>query len=98
MSCPNCGYQLGPFEQTCPKCADLGQTRQMPNPGVSPATIPHKICFNCRQPAVLTMDVCRRCGQPFPPLPATPVPFAAPFPTYDSEQGNASLEHAAQNS
>jgi len=77
MNCPECGYQLGPFEQACPKCVHLGETRLMYTERAfapaqsSRAEIPHKVCLNCGQPAVLQMDVCRRCGQPFPPMNST---------------------------
>ena len=40
----------------------------------------HKVCPHCQQPAVLTMDVCRRCGYRYPPQPYASV--AAPDAPY----------------
>src|SRR5437588_8920507 len=53
-------------------------------------SIPHKICQNCGQPAVLDMPACRRCGQVFPSQPAPP-PLSPPkiqLPTQENPEIN----------
>jgi len=32
MQCPNCGYVMQPFENTCPRCARLGPPKPAPPP------------------------------------------------------------------
>ena len=124
MSCPQCGYQLGPFEQSCPKCAHLAQTQQAnpmtyvsstPNlPMQAPfhgqtSTMPpgasYKVCPTCQQPAVLSMDLCRRCGYRYPPQPYVSSPAstdvygvpAAPFPSYGQPGYSGAQEYPVTN-
>ncbi|HLK57958.1 MAG TPA: hypothetical protein VKU00_15430 [Chthonomonadaceae bacterium] len=107
MHCPRCGYHLGPFETSCPKCAHLAQTHpsqaQPPAPSghVGNAALPpaYKVCPACQQPAVLTMERCRRCGNPFPPQPyATPplppVGYGAPSASIAPQSEYASQEYS----
>lgn len=42
--------------------------------GILPNGQPYKLCFACRQPAVVEMDVCRRCGFRFPRADGPPQP------------------------
>ncbi len=77
MQCPNCGYVMGPFEASCPKCARLGTTQQVASGAVAPA---YRACERCGALAVLSQAACGRCGHPFAAAYAAPAPQqAAPF-------------------